>query len=189
MAQSTQFPPHELSELQGTISQSNAEINSALQSEMHCCTCRQNWSQSRRNFISSKAHCFCLPYLHWISHTSVKFQDSAVHFERPFWALGADSWPRAILWEVLVFTSSVLVPVVDDDLYNGSWGLLGVWEDSTVTPGTGESWNVHNLPGRAGWQVIVGAMVWVSLFGDRKKAGEEMSHSSEQGLWVGNEHC
>lgn len=52
--------------------------------------------------------------------------------------------------EVLVFTSSVPVLVVDDDLYDGSGGLLGVGQDSTVTPGTGESGHVHCLPARAG---------------------------------------
>lgn len=62
----------------------------------------------------------------------------------------------------------MLVLVVDDNLYNCSGCLLGIWQDAAVTPGTGKSWNIDHLPGGAGRQVVVGAVVRVSLLGDTK---------------------
>lgn len=59
--------------------------------------------------------------------------------------------------------------VVDDDLHYCSRGLLGIRQDSAVTPGTGKSWNVDNLPRGAGRQVVVGAMVRVSLDAEREQ--------------------
>lgn len=59
--------------------------------------------------------------------------------------------------------------VVDDDLHYCSRGLLGIRQDSAVTPGTGKSWNVDNLPRGAGRQVVVGAMVRVSLHAEREQ--------------------
>lgn len=62
----------------------------------------------------------------------------------------------------------MLVLVVDDNLYDCSRCLLGIWQDSAVTPGTGKPWHIDHLPGGAGRQVVVGAVVRVSLLGDTK---------------------
>lgn len=53
--------------------------------------------------------------------------------------------------------------VVDDDLHYCSRSLLGIRQDSTVTPGAGKPWDVDKLSRRAGRQVVVGAMVRVPL--------------------------
>lgn len=82
----------------------------------------------------------------------------------------------------LLFTSSMLMLVVDDNLYYSSWCLLGVRKDSTVTPATRKSWHVGCLPSRTGRCVIVGAMVWVPLHGKRMSTGMKMSHHSDP-IW------
>lgn len=76
VAQSTRFPGSHRMSLQNCGAQSHKVTQRAilpLQSEMHWCMCSQNWSQSRRNFISSIAYCFCLPDLHWISRYQCEF--------------------------------------------------------------------------------------------------------------------
>lgn len=70
VAQSTHFPGSHHMSSQNYGAQSHRVTQRAtllLHSEMHCCSCRQHWSQSRRDFTSSRAYCFCLPGLHWIS--------------------------------------------------------------------------------------------------------------------------
>lgn len=85
----------------------------------------------------------------------------------PFPALALQS-PRvaeALMWMYyktnMPLTLSMLVLVIDDNLHNGSRGLLGIHKSSPVTSGPRKAGKISSLS--AWWRVIVRAVVRMSL--------------------------
>lgn len=58
-------------------------------------------------------------------------------------------------------TLSMLVFVIDDNLHNGSWCLLGIHKSSAVTSGPRKAGQTSSLS--AWWRIIVRAVVRMSL--------------------------